>query len=216
MVAKMQDELQSDPARVFVTGLSAGAAMTSALLATYPDVFSAGAIIGGLPYRSASSTNEAFGAMYHCPSLPEQQWGDFVRKASPLPQRRPIVSIWHGDADRTVTLSAANEQVRQWCAVHQFADQAPVSDTVDGAVHRAWRDRKGVTLVESYTVPGLAMVCRLRRMPRGTTALAILDRSSSKPAFRHLAHRPELGISAERTIGAAAGPSYVPTPPRPR
>src|SRR5262249_47456843 len=39
-----------DPRRVFITGLSAGGAMTSAMLATYPEVFSAGAIIAGLPY----------------------------------------------------------------------------------------------------------------------------------------------------------------------
>ena len=155
MVAKMQDELQSDPARIFATGLSAGAAMTAALLATYPDVFSAGAIIAGLPYRSASSTNEAFGAMYHCPNLPERQWGDLVRNASPMPQRKPVVSVWHGDADHTVTPSAATEQVRQWCDVHQVGEQMPVADTVDGAVHRAWRDDKGVALVESYVVPGL-------------------------------------------------------------
>src|SRR5205085_5815523 len=39
-----------DRTRVFITGLSAGGAMTAAMLATYPEVFAAGAIIAGLPY----------------------------------------------------------------------------------------------------------------------------------------------------------------------
>src|SRR5690348_5932363 len=45
----------SDPGRIFVTGLSAGGAMASVMLATYPEVFAGGAIIAGLPYRCASN-----------------------------------------------------------------------------------------------------------------------------------------------------------------
>jgi poly(hydroxyalkanoate) depolymerase family esterase len=44
-----------DRSRVFVTGLSAGGAMASAMLATYPEVFAGGAIIAGLPHGSARS-----------------------------------------------------------------------------------------------------------------------------------------------------------------
>ena len=52
-----------DRGRIFVTGLSAGGAMTSVMLATYPDVFAGGAIIAGLPYGCASSVPEAFDRM---------------------------------------------------------------------------------------------------------------------------------------------------------
>ena len=48
MVEHMVREKGVDPSRVFVTGLSAGGAMTSVMLACYPDVFAAGAIIAGL------------------------------------------------------------------------------------------------------------------------------------------------------------------------
>ncbi|MEO6341367.1 MAG: PHB depolymerase family esterase, partial [Caulobacteraceae bacterium] len=44
-----------DPQRVYVTGLSAGGGMTSAMLAAYPEVFAGGAIIAGLPYGAAST-----------------------------------------------------------------------------------------------------------------------------------------------------------------
>lgn len=52
-----------DPTRVFITGLSAGGAMANAMLAAYPEVFSGGAIIAGLPYGVASSIPEAFDRM---------------------------------------------------------------------------------------------------------------------------------------------------------
>ena len=42
-----------DTQRIFVTGLSAGGAMTSVMLAIYPEVFAAGAIIAGLPFGVA-------------------------------------------------------------------------------------------------------------------------------------------------------------------
>ena len=63
MVEKMIVNHAIDRRRVFVTGLSAGGAMTSVMLATYPDAFAAGAIIAGLPYGTATNVNEAFGSM---------------------------------------------------------------------------------------------------------------------------------------------------------
>ena len=51
MVDAMIRDHDIDRSRVFVTGLSAGGAMTSVMLATYPDTFAAGGVIAGLPYR---------------------------------------------------------------------------------------------------------------------------------------------------------------------
>ena len=156
MVQATVVSLKIDPARIFVTGLSAGGAMTAAMLATYPDVFAAGAIIAGLPYGSATSTQEALGAMFQSPARPAAERGRAVRAASPVPQRKPIVSIWHGDADYTVVPANATEQVKQWCDVHGLQERDAVSDLVDGVPHRSWRDADGVTRVDLYTVPGLA------------------------------------------------------------
>ena len=49
-----------DPGRVFVTGLSAGGAMTAVMLAAYPEVFAGGAVIAGVPYGCASTDGEPF------------------------------------------------------------------------------------------------------------------------------------------------------------
>src|SRR3954469_24993325 len=102
MVAKMVSDHGIDPARVFVTGLSAGGAMTSVMLATYPDVFTGGAIVAGLPYGAANNVQQAFENMFQCRPRKAGEWGDLVRRASPHQGRWPLVSVWHGGADTTV------------------------------------------------------------------------------------------------------------------
>src|SRR5215207_8593007 len=103
MIEAMVREKGIDRKRVFVTGLSAGGAMTSAMLACYPDVFAAGAIVAGLPYGAATNVQQAFQSMFQCPSRSAQEWGDMVRSAASQHNGPwPRISVWHGSADKTV------------------------------------------------------------------------------------------------------------------
>src|SRR3954468_572628 len=99
MVAKMVSDHGIDPARVFVTGLSAGGAMTSVMLATYPEVFAGGAIIAGLPYGIATNLQQALSGMYQSASRPAGELGELVRNASSHNRPWPKVSVWHGTND---------------------------------------------------------------------------------------------------------------------
>ena len=83
MVEKMVRRHGIDPRRVFITGLSAGGAMTSVMLACYPELFAGGAIIAGLPYGAAANVQQAFESMFQSPSRPAREWGDLVRRAAP-------------------------------------------------------------------------------------------------------------------------------------
>jgi len=143
-----------DRARVFVTGLSAGGAMAAAMLAVYPEVFAAGAIIAGLPYGTASNVQEAFESMFQGRSLSAEGWGNKVRHASAHRGPWPRVSIWHGDADPTVVPMNAESLVQQWINLHAVR-AAPVSDVVDGYPRTAWL-RDGKPVVESYSITGMA------------------------------------------------------------
>src|SRR5215203_2309469 len=91
-----------DRGRVFVTGLSAGGAITSVMLATYPEVFAGGGIIAGLPYGAANNVQQAFESMYQSPARPPREWGDLVRAASRHNGPWPRLSVWHGTGDTTV------------------------------------------------------------------------------------------------------------------
>jgi poly(hydroxyalkanoate) depolymerase family esterase len=156
MIARMVDDVGIDPDRIFVTGLSAGGAMTSVMLATYPEIFAGGAVIAGLPFGVATNVREALNGMFQSPSRPAGELGDLVRKASNHKGPWPKLSVWHGSADRTVNPANANEIVKQWLDVHDLP-AAPMSEgTVDGYPRQIWWNADGETTVESYTITNMA------------------------------------------------------------
>ncbi|MFC1455955.1 extracellular catalytic domain type 1 short-chain-length polyhydroxyalkanoate depolymerase [Microvirga arabica] len=145
-----------DRSRVFVTGLSAGGAMTATMLATYPEVFAAGAIIAGLPYRCATSVPEAFECMFQGQVRSAQEWGGLVRNASSHRGSWPKVSVWHGSADATVKPMNAGEIVKQWTDVHGLKPSPSFSETVDGYPRRVWTNASGDDVIEEYVITGMA------------------------------------------------------------
>jgi len=157
MVQKMVHDGSIDPDRIFVTGLSAGGAMTSVMLACYPDLFAAGAIIAGLPYGAASNVQQAFESMYRCPSRSARSWGDLVRAAGPGHNVRwPRISVWHGKADKTVIPGNAGEIIKQWTNVHGLAIQPSHQGAVDGYPRQVWINDAGEEMIESYSITRMA------------------------------------------------------------
>ncbi|PZF85220.1 extracellular catalytic domain type 1 short-chain-length polyhydroxyalkanoate depolymerase, partial [Micromonospora deserti] len=126
MVDYAKNTYGTDPGRVFVSGLSAGGAMSAVMLATYPDVFAAGSVIAGLPYRCSppATTNTC---QYSGVDKTPAAWGDLVRSAYPgYTGNRPRVSIWHGTSDGTVVPANATELRDQWTNVRGVS-QTPTS-----------------------------------------------------------------------------------------
>jgi poly(hydroxyalkanoate) depolymerase family esterase len=157
MVEQMVREKGIDPRRIFVTGLSAGGAMTSVMLACYPETFAAGAIIAGLPYGAAANVQQAFQSMFQCPLRPAKDWGDLVRAAAPLYKGPwPRVSVWHGNADKTVIPSNAGEILKQWIEIHGLSNAPTKEVTVDNYPRQVWLNDAGDELVESYTITHMA------------------------------------------------------------
>jgi poly(hydroxyalkanoate) depolymerase family esterase len=156
MVATMIADHGIDPARVFITGLSAGGAMTSVMLATYPDVFAGGAIIAGLPYGAATNVQQAFENMYQCPPRSARAWGDLVRRASRHKEAWPRISVWHGGADATVIPANAAEIIKQWTNLHGLPDRSSFETVVDGYPRQVWTNAAGEEVIESFTIPGMA------------------------------------------------------------
>jgi poly(hydroxyalkanoate) depolymerase family esterase len=130
MVAEAVRRFGSDPTRVFIAGLSAGGAMTAALLATYPDVFAAGAVVAGLPVGAATSASQALIRMAEAgPTRSPAGWAEQVRQAAPIGYAGPWprVSIWAGEDDRVVDPANARLLASQWSSVHGLETTKPVT-----------------------------------------------------------------------------------------
>ncbi|MEA2895147.1 MAG: hypothetical protein QOJ84_762, partial [Bradyrhizobium sp.] len=156
MIARMARDHGIDGKRIFVTGLSAGGAMTAVMLATYPEVFAGGAIIAGLPYGIASNVQQALNGMFQSPARPARELGDLVRKASKHNGPWPRLSVWHGSADKTVNPSNACEIVKQWADVHGLQPMPMSQSTVDGYPRAVWWNADGESLIESWTITDMA------------------------------------------------------------
>jgi feruloyl esterase len=144
-----------DEARVFVTGLSAGGAMTAVVLATYPEVFAGGAVMAGLAYGAAASVQEAFAAMFQGRSRTPAAWGDMVRDASPHEGPWPKIAIWHGDADSTVRPGAAEELAKQWTDVWGLPAKPDRETQSRGIKRRVWKAADGTNAVQLNLLAGM-------------------------------------------------------------
>lgn len=155
MVLHAKARLRSDPRRVFVTGLSAGGAMTAAMLAAYPETFAGGAVVAGLAYGVAATVPEAFDRMRGSGLGGDARLQALVREASGHTGPWPTLSVWHGSADQTVVPSNADALITQWRGLHGLAVTPSVNEIVRGHRRRVWRDRDGREAIESYTIAGL-------------------------------------------------------------
>ena len=178
MIDAVIDRHAVDPGRVFVLGLSAGGAMTSVLLANYPDRFAGGAVIAGTPFDCNRPTGffdwywywlnmnpfvlDGADASYACgirggstTDRSAAEWGGFVRDvAGSSPQEWPPVSIWQGDSDATVDPDNLDELVEQWTNVHGIDALADDTETFGEATRKVYRDPDNKVLVEAWNIAG--------------------------------------------------------------
>lgn len=123
MVDYMQGNYSVNTSMIFITGLSAGAGMSAAMLADYPSTFKKGAIMAGVPYKAATSSFFASTAMAGGISYAASRWGDSVRIQNPnYSGVFPDVAIFHGIQDLVVNVANATELIKQWTNVNN-ADQ---------------------------------------------------------------------------------------------
>jgi poly(hydroxyalkanoate) depolymerase family esterase len=150
-----------DPARVYVAGLSAGGAMALVLGATYPDLFAAVGVHSAPPYGSATSGNDALGAMAgHVPAA--------MPLRGPDGRGMPPAIVFHGDADRAVRVRAGQRVADQWLAFHAAGNAADGAGpdrivrhrTSGGSAGRPytttrWYAASGRKMLEFWQVQGL-------------------------------------------------------------
>ncbi len=157
MVRTVMDEQPVDAQRIFVAGLSAGAAMAVILGETWPDLFAAVGAHSGLPYAAAHDIPSAMAAMKgrsvlgrgHLPGTADD------------PRRHPAHAVptivFHGDRDHTVQHSNGEhitEQAGQ--AEHPLNTRSETGTAAGGRryTRQMHADDDGRVRVEQWTVHG--------------------------------------------------------------
>ncbi|HKC69308.1 MAG TPA: PHB depolymerase family esterase, partial [Bacteroidia bacterium] len=155
MVDYMKAHYNIDTNQIFVTGLSAGACMTNVMMACYPDIFKAGVVMAGAPYKAGAA------ALYgYTTTISPTAWGDSVRTGYPgYTGAYPKVAVFQGSADPVVNPQNETEIMKQWTNIHG-ATQTPASTitSFNGnpyVTKNIYNDPSGNEVVETYTITGM-------------------------------------------------------------
>ena len=166
-----------DTKRVYVAGISAGAAMAVVMGATYPDLFSGVGVMAGLAFKAGTSVETGMAAMKQGGPDPKQQgllafhsmqesWKD--RSAHPR-HRMPVI-VFHGDADPYLNPLNAEQVITQWAKTNDYLDDGKDNDSVKAEVVEVrnaavasghsytvsiYNDSGGRLLLEKWIVQGL-------------------------------------------------------------
>ncbi|MDV2885994.1 PHB depolymerase family esterase [Alkalihalophilus pseudofirmus] len=169
MVQQVKNNFAIDSDNVFVTGLSAGGAMSVIMGATYPDVFSAIGVAAGLEYKAATNSIQAFTAMSSGGPNPKTQGTLAYNAMGQYKQVMPTI-VFHGTSDYTVQPINGDQVISQWAKTNDLAyggvENTYINDTpnqtkqgqVSGGrsyTNYIYQDKYGITILEKYLVNGM-------------------------------------------------------------
>jgi poly(hydroxyalkanoate) depolymerase family esterase len=148
---QVMDDYRADPSRVYIAGLSAGAAAAAIMGATYPDLYAAIGVHSGLACGAASDLPSAFAAMREGeralrPRLPA---GDGEGRIVPT-------IVFHGDRDATVHPENGDRVIAQWTTATKLHPTVERGEAAGG--HSYTRtlhaDADGQVLLEHWDIHG--------------------------------------------------------------
>lgn len=153
IVEEVCERLNVDRSRVFVTGLSAGAAMAAILAEQAPDVFAAVGLVAGIALHVSHDVRTAYSAMRG--DLDADALVPMLTPGEPDAYRRMRAIIWAGARDRTVAPANAQllaVQFRQ--LLHLPEDGSELTVMPDGLLSQ-WSDEHDRVRVVLRTIEEL-------------------------------------------------------------
>ncbi|MBO8164185.1 MAG: PHB depolymerase family esterase [Brevibacillus sp.] len=169
MINQVKSEYTIDDNRVYVAGLSAGAAMSVIMGATYPDIFAAVGVASGLEYKAATSETGAWIAMSNGGPDPVQQ-GNAAYTAMGSYNRVVPTIVFHGTSDYTVYPVNGHQVISQWAQTNDRSsdgtDNNNIDDTADETINGqvpggrnytkyVYKDQESAVVMEKYMVEGM-------------------------------------------------------------
>lgn len=160
MISFARQHYAIDSNRIYITGLSAGAAMSIVMTATHPELFKYGAIFAGGAYKVATNPRDGIKTMLGKKHIPKEKLVNNVREQNPKYKGQyPTLIIYQGLNDPVVNYKSAGFIVNQWTGIHN-------SDTLPDKIERSfmgiedisrseYTDSLGKTIVILYEVNNL-------------------------------------------------------------
>lgn len=146
-----------DSNQIYITGLSAGAAMSVVMMATHPELFKCGAIFAGTAYKlTTNSAKAVLGKKY----IPKEKLVSDVREQNPNYQGKyPQLIIYQGLNDPIVNYKNATILVNQWTGINN-ADTIPDKIEhpfmgIEDISRTEYKDSLGRTTVILYEINNL-------------------------------------------------------------
>jgi len=157
-----------DRRRIYVAGLSAGAAMSVIMGATYPDIFAAIGVHSGLEYQAATARNKVLKVSRRGGPDPLLQ-GQAAYDAMDSYARVIPTITFHGSSDYVINPINGNQVVQQWMqtdllasnGVYQADFSSPSSTRVEQVANGrsytvySWNDNNGHELQEYWKIDGM-------------------------------------------------------------
>jgi len=149
-----------DTNNIFITGVSAGAAMSVAMMATYPDVFKMGAVFAGGAYRLGTNPVGAFRVMLGRKNKTVEKLTKNVRKQNPgYEGKYPPLIIYQGQSDPVVAPRNAHILAAQWAGLFQADTTNHYSENaymgIDDITRREYHDTSGNMYMVMYLIEKL-------------------------------------------------------------
>ncbi len=172
IVNKVKSRYSVDSARVYVTGISSGGAMTSIMAACYSDMFAAASVHSGGMYKAGvgvvtSAESLLLGSPYDPNVRGRDAW-----KCSGSPRRLIPTQVFHGTDDIVVNPINGDQTVQQFVQTNDLGDDGLDNNTaayVPASVTRqaapvsggrmytvaTFRNKGGVMVAQKVTVEGM-------------------------------------------------------------
>ena len=132
IVAQVKSQNSVRPNRVFVAGMSAGAAMSVIMAATYPDVFAGVGASAGLEFRAANDLTSGLVAQQIGGPDPNQQGQLAFLQMGSRARKMPTI-VFHGSLDPTVNNVNGTQIIAQWAQTNDLIDDQIDNNSVDQA-----------------------------------------------------------------------------------
>lgn len=139
--------------KIYIAGLSAGGAMTNVMLVNYPGIFTAGAVVAGIPYPCADGIIKAISCMRSGPSQNALELANLAKKQNKKLTHWPKLVVITGSKDKVVNPKNSQLLAQQWSELMQLKDHS--IEVKKGYRAAQWKDPKGNIQVELVEVDNI-------------------------------------------------------------